>query len=483
MARDFATIRLDLWAEDTFLALSVPAQWLYLRLLAHPSTSFCGVADFRPRRLAVSSETASADAVTAAAHELVEAGWAALDEDTEEILLRRFLRDDGVLTNPNLSVAAGKDFFDIASRWLRGIVVHDLRNLHAARPHLAGWARLQDVLRRDGINPDTGHSTGPDTALDSPRPGPDSTALADDANPSGSPSGGGSRRPSGRGSARGSTSPSGSPSVRGSGRGSVSPFTTVSTTPSGRASGTPSASPSANPSRTTGTLQQAPGTPHQHPASTSSAAVAGAGERPDAGGRAGTREAPDLDAGPGPDAGQAPGAGPDPEERGDSRHPTDPADLVDPADLGDLGELVDELVASLAGAGLTARWDRLDPAQLREVADLADHHGVQALTDAAVSAHRPSSPAGFAQAWLGIWRRLTTPTTTPRAQTTTSPDGGPHASPTVPASPACPEHSDQPAGRCLRCAHEHVPAPTSLRELRDQQRATQRADQLARTAS
>ena len=51
MARDRASIRIDLWADEDWRKLSLGAQHLYMLILSHSTLNYAGVADWRAGRL------------------------------------------------------------------------------------------------------------------------------------------------------------------------------------------------------------------------------------------------------------------------------------------------------------------------------------------------------------------------------------------------------------------------------------------------
>ena len=63
MPSDHARIRRDIWADTDWRRLSAGEQWLYLHLLSSPTLSLCGVADWRPARIAKMAAGTSADDV------------------------------------------------------------------------------------------------------------------------------------------------------------------------------------------------------------------------------------------------------------------------------------------------------------------------------------------------------------------------------------------------------------------------------------
>ena len=134
VARDRAVIRTDMWASPEWRKLSTGAQWLYMYLLSAASLSYVGIADWRPARIAAKVGDANAAEIAARAAELEAGRFVFIDDDTEEALIRSFLRHDGLLRNPNLWRAVGNDFADASSEMLRGIIAAEAQRLQSENP-------------------------------------------------------------------------------------------------------------------------------------------------------------------------------------------------------------------------------------------------------------------------------------------------------------------------------------------------------------
>lgn len=148
MARDRASIRVDMWADGDFRRLSVFAQWLYMALLSHPTLSYAGVADWRPGRIAAFSQTAEVVDVEEAADELMRGRFILADTDTEEVLVRSFVKHDGLLKQPKLTVSMCNAFAAVASSSIREVIAFELQKLHDRDPSLNAWkvSQMQTVL-------------------------------------------------------------------------------------------------------------------------------------------------------------------------------------------------------------------------------------------------------------------------------------------------------------------------------------------------
>ena len=153
MARKYAQIAVTIWDDDDFLDLSPMAQWLYIHLATHPDLSFCGAMEWRPKRIKPKATGLNLELIESAAQELTEGLFIILDEDTEEVLVRSFMRNDGLLKTPNMGSAVGKAYSSVASRYLKGVVVHELKRIQAEQPKWDSFTKLTDVLAKRSINP------------------------------------------------------------------------------------------------------------------------------------------------------------------------------------------------------------------------------------------------------------------------------------------------------------------------------------------
>src|ERR1051325_11775625 len=97
MPRSYARVKTDIWADDDFRTLPLEAQHLYFVLLTSNALNYCGVTDWRPVRIAASSLGWTAQEVVTAGCILAERFYVVIDEDTEEVLVRSFIRNDGFM--------------------------------------------------------------------------------------------------------------------------------------------------------------------------------------------------------------------------------------------------------------------------------------------------------------------------------------------------------------------------------------------------
>lgn len=189
MAREFAQIKLAIWADDDWRDLSPLARYLYLTLLTNPTLSHCGVADWRPARIGALNGM-DIDDIDTSAVELVCALYLVIDEDSEEVLIRSFVRNDGLMKQPKMAVAMASAHAAVASKEIRGVIVHELKRLREDFPDLHGWGaeRATDLLGMRSVDPSTyplgkGSGKGKPTPFDkgsiegSPTPAPTPTTT------------------------------------------------------------------------------------------------------------------------------------------------------------------------------------------------------------------------------------------------------------------------------------------------------------------
>lgn len=153
MARTFSRMQTAIWGDDDFIALSGDAQWLYFALNTSADLTYCGVTDWRPARLAPRNSDWTPERVVDAALELHKELFVVVDDATEEVMIRSFVKNDGFMESPNIAAAMVREYAAIASKHLRGVLVHELIRLHDSEPELKGWKRAAVLLGNPSVNP------------------------------------------------------------------------------------------------------------------------------------------------------------------------------------------------------------------------------------------------------------------------------------------------------------------------------------------
>lgn len=171
MAREHAQIRVRIWQDDDFRDLPPDAQHLYFVLLTAPLLSYCGVTDWRPKRIASQSAGWREELVMKAGYTLHDLRYLVIDEDTEEVLIRSFVRNDGLMKQPRMAVSMANAYAATASKSIRGVMIHELIRLHNDEPELSGWSKPQALALLDlpSINPNDLPKFGPGLGLKNQR--------------------------------------------------------------------------------------------------------------------------------------------------------------------------------------------------------------------------------------------------------------------------------------------------------------------------
>lgn len=129
MARSYASIALRIWSDDRFRARSMPAQWLYLRLVSDPRLSLAGVTEWNPKRIARSAGETSREDVDAARAELEHHRFICIDDDTDEVAVRSFMRNDKTLASQKTAVGVANALDGVESSTIRSALSLELHRM------------------------------------------------------------------------------------------------------------------------------------------------------------------------------------------------------------------------------------------------------------------------------------------------------------------------------------------------------------------
>lgn len=148
MSRDYASVYLTIWNDPDFRGLPADAQWLYFAMLTHPSLSSCGVMEWREARLIKLTADMTVERLRHAAWELGERRLVAVDPDTEEALVRSFVRHDGVLKSPNITKKMVREHATIGSLKLMFLVSREVRRGVEEHPEYRGAGAAEPVAKQ-----------------------------------------------------------------------------------------------------------------------------------------------------------------------------------------------------------------------------------------------------------------------------------------------------------------------------------------------
>lgn len=139
MARDHARISVDIWSDPDWKTLEPVAQLVYIMLTSSPDLSYCGIHPLVPERLATKSSGMTGRRFRTALATLAAKRFVVVDETTAEILVRSYVRHDGVLKVPNVAKAMVKALARTHSTALRGVIVDELVRAQKDNPDAKGW--------------------------------------------------------------------------------------------------------------------------------------------------------------------------------------------------------------------------------------------------------------------------------------------------------------------------------------------------------
>jgi hypothetical protein len=143
MARDHARIYVSIWSNEDFRNLPTTAQNMWFTILSQPRLSYCGVLDYLPTRLARLAKDSTVPKVQRAIGVLENAKFAITDPDTGELLLRTFVRHDGLLDQPNMAKAMAKDYETVLSPVIQAAIESELARAFHEGPDMKGWVALE----------------------------------------------------------------------------------------------------------------------------------------------------------------------------------------------------------------------------------------------------------------------------------------------------------------------------------------------------
>jgi hypothetical protein len=191
VARSEARLSVEIWEDSDFLKLSPLAQRAYMFLISQPDLAHDGVIPLRERRWARKSAGQDPDALADNLRELDDSRFLVIDWDTEEVLIRSFIRRDRVFKQPNVLRAAVDHIPLVESKAILRALIAEMARIREENPSLTVEQdkvlhELEDALAK--------------------RVGPESVTSPEmsSADPSGNPSEKGSDIPSEKATAKSS---------------------------------------------------------------------------------------------------------------------------------------------------------------------------------------------------------------------------------------------------------------------------------------
>jgi hypothetical protein len=126
MARGHGRILTSIWDDADFLALDPQEQRLYLFLISQPNLNHAGLLDLTLRRWSRKARGLTSAELEKTLQALEAARFIVMDDDTEELLIRSFIRNDGVWKQPKVMGAMVSGALEISSWRLRNALLAEM---------------------------------------------------------------------------------------------------------------------------------------------------------------------------------------------------------------------------------------------------------------------------------------------------------------------------------------------------------------------
>lgn len=134
---------MSIWDDDDWTSLDTASQTVYSSLISSPDLSWCGVAPLLPQRLARGARDLTERKVRNAFAELTQRRFLIIDNETAEILVRSYVRHDGILKQPNVTKALVRAMDRVHSDTLVDAVKVELARLLIDEPDHKGWDTIR----------------------------------------------------------------------------------------------------------------------------------------------------------------------------------------------------------------------------------------------------------------------------------------------------------------------------------------------------
>lgn len=149
MARSFAALYHRIWADPTWRALDVDAQHLYLLLISQDNLNLSGVLPLQVRKWSKCVHGWDEKVVADALARLRSEHFVVVDDDTEEVLVRTFVRNSGAYKTPGMLTSILKLSESVHSSALRVVLAVELGKLDPldGKRAVAGMAAIEETRR------------------------------------------------------------------------------------------------------------------------------------------------------------------------------------------------------------------------------------------------------------------------------------------------------------------------------------------------
>lgn len=128
---DYGKLLSRIWADPHFIALDARPQQVYCLLISYATRNVAGILPLTLKRWAKCTADATIGTLTQALMVLAANDFIVIDWETEEVLVRTFVRNDEVYKQPNLMKSALKFARQVESEAIRWVLHDELKRLPA----------------------------------------------------------------------------------------------------------------------------------------------------------------------------------------------------------------------------------------------------------------------------------------------------------------------------------------------------------------
>lgn len=146
--RDHGRIFLSIWDDDDWCALPPDAQHLWIAFMTSRHLSYAGVLTYTANRFTRLAKGLTVRKIEATVATLEAHRFVVVDRETAELLVRSFVRRDGMLSQPNVCKAMVSAYTMIESDALREVLLEELRRAYREDPEAKGWKGVAEINER-----------------------------------------------------------------------------------------------------------------------------------------------------------------------------------------------------------------------------------------------------------------------------------------------------------------------------------------------
>ena len=173
MARTQARFLTRTWGDEDFKRLTRRAQGTYMFLISQANLSHAGLLPLTVKRWAQTADQCDVQQVEDDLALLAEREYVVIDENTEELLIRTLVRNDGVWKQPKVMLAMKADAAEIMSPYLRyrlrvELLKIDVSELEKEETRQAIQQVIEDTVNTLPDTPPEGYFSGGITAPEYP---------------------------------------------------------------------------------------------------------------------------------------------------------------------------------------------------------------------------------------------------------------------------------------------------------------------------